>query len=62
MLINVLMVLLIKKKIVNIYSNYDNMIEHMNYEYYTIYDIMIFSVTKIPLDDLNKADFMNKVP
>ena len=62
MLINVLMVLLIKKKIVNIYSNYDNMIEHMNYEYYTIYDIMIFSVTKIPLDDLNKADFMKKVP
>ena len=34
----------------------------MNYEYYTIYDIMIFSVTKIPLDDLNKADFMKKVP
>ena len=33
----------------------------MNYEYYTIYD-MIFSVTKIPLDDLNKADFMKKVP
>ena len=35
----------------------------MNYEYYTIYDIMIFSVTKIiPLDDLNKADVMKKVP